>query len=52
MEEDLINELGITSDINIVNEYLVETGARIFNAAQMEQIEKFAIWVVCNKIPL
>lgn len=42
----------VVPKINIIKEYSSETGILFFNQSQLDILEKFAIWVVCKKIPI
>jgi hypothetical protein len=46
------SDVVLEPDINIVKEYLTDTGYVFNNEKELEAVEKFAIWVVCKHIPL
>lgn len=47
-----MKSVGFESKIKIVNEYLNSTGEEIGLMVTLKELERFALWVVCNKIPI
>ncbi len=43
---------GIKPDVEVVKEYVKETGNTFDDISKLEEVEKFALWMVANKIPL
>jgi hypothetical protein len=50
--ENILENIGLVSNIKIVEDYIVSTGRKINSQEVMDELDQFAIWIVCNILPL
>lgn len=50
--EIVVTNYGLEPDVELVKEYIKETMNTFTDVEKLEEVEKFALWVICKYIPL